>query len=358
MGGEPGLPHTCERNTLDVYTKFVYFDCVCRADSTLAFPTEASRDAQRRRHWIIGMMEVNMRKFTNVERIDRNRAKEVAMVIVLVQFGTLLGFPDRARGQLIAHWTFDVDGSDAVGAHAGTLQGGASISGNGDAIAGQALVLDGDGDYVSVPYSSDFELVSGTISLWFKGGPSSQQRAFYALTDFHHGSAHGPSHGWAILGGTGTSDDRIGLATGLPIVNFFGANSLLNSGVFHHFVATFKPGGDAILYVDGQQVATAALQNPFAYTDLNPPVTIGRWGAAEAEGGPANARDYLGRIDDVQIYNRPLNSGEVAFLFHNPGKSVPPGGIPTISQWGLIVMAGLVVAAGGSILRKRRARAA
>ena len=30
---------------------------------------------------------------------------------------------------------------------------------------------------------------------------------------------------------------------------------------------------------------------------------------------------------------------------------------PTVSQWGLIVMAGLVVAAGGSILRKRRAQA-
>jgi hypothetical protein len=30
---------------------------------------------------------------------------------------------------------------------------------------------------------------------------------------------------------------------------------------------------------------------------------------------------------------------------------------PTVSQWGLIVMAGLVAAAGGSILHKRRAQA-
>ena len=58
------------------------------------------------------------------------------MVVVLVQFGTFLGFPGWAKGQLIAHWPFDVDGSDAVGPHMGTLQGGASISGDGDAIAG------------------------------------------------------------------------------------------------------------------------------------------------------------------------------------------------------------------------------
>lgn len=33
-----------------------------------------------------------------------------------------------------------------------------------------------------------------------------------------------------------------------------------------------------------------------------------------------------------------------------------PPDIPTVSQWGLIVMAGLVAVAGGSILRKRRVR--
>jgi hypothetical protein len=43
---------------------------------------------------------------------------------------------------------------------------------------------------------------------------------------------------------------------------------------------------------------------------------------------------------------------------YDPTNQKTPDGqcIPTVSQWGLIVMAGLVAAAGGSILRKRRGR--
>ncbi len=166
---------------------------------------------------------------------------------MLLPLAALLASTDGVQASPFAHWTFDVDASDALGAHPGAMMGNASISSDGGAIAGEALILDGDGDYVSIPYSSDFQLGAGTISLWFRGGPNSQQRVFYALLDFHHGSNHGASHGWAILGARdeaqGQAEGRIGLATGLPVVNCFGAKALLDSGTFHHFAATFNRAG-------------------------------------------------------------------------------------------------------------------
>jgi hypothetical protein len=140
----------------------------------------------------------------------------------------------------------------------------------------------------------------------------------------------------------------------LPIVNFFGANALLDSGAFHHFVATFQPGGNAVLYVDGQPQGTVSLPSPFAYIDASPPLSIGRWGAAADQGELPDARDYLGRIDDVQIYNHALGASEVSYLYNNPGSTL--ASIPAVSEWGMIVMTGLLAAEGGSILHKRRAR--
>jgi len=102
-------------------------------------------------------------------------------------------------------------------------------------------------------------------------------------------------------------------------------------------------------------VASAALESPFAYIDTNPPLSIGRWGAAEAQGEPANARDYLGRIDDVQIYDGALDAEQVQFLFQNPGETARC--VPTVSAWGMMAMAVLVLLAGGAVIARRRAAA-
>ncbi len=309
--------------------------------------------ARHKRLYVRGAYSIRSR-LDNAIRSGARRAY-VRVGAMLLPLGALLASTDGVLANPIAHWTFDVDASDALGAHSGALMGNASISSDGGAFAGEALVLDGDGDYVSIPYSSDFQLGIGTISLWFRGGPNSQQRVFYALMDFHHGSNHGASHGWAILGARdemqGQAVGRIGLATGLDVVNYFGAKALLDSGTFHHFAATFQPGGSAVLYVDGQQVASAALDSPFAYIDTNPPLSIGRWGAAEAQGEPANARDYLGRIDDVQVYDCVLDAQRVQFLFQNPGQTALC--IPTLSEWGMMAMAGLMLLAGGGVISRR-----
>ena len=268
--------------------------------------------------------------------------------------GVLSTWSGSAQAGVIAHWTFDVDGSDNAHQHHGTLVGDATITTGGGGAAGEALELDGDGDFMQVnSYSPDFELFSGTVSLWFRGGPSSAQREFYALVDLHHGTGHGTEdHGWAVLGSV--TEDRIGLAGHLAIVNFFGANALLDDGEWHHFVATFEGGGSARLYVDGVFAASAPFPG-FTFIDETEALTIGRWGAAVDQGQPANARDFLGWLDDVQIYDEPLGPSEVDYLYNNPGRVVSSS-IPTVSSWGLVAMTLLSLTAGTIILGRRRVR--
>jgi len=279
----------------------------------------------------------------------------VAIGYVLV--GVLSAWPESAQAGVIAHWTFDVDGSDSVGVHHGTLEGDATITAGEVGAAGEALLLDGDGDFMQVSaYSPEFELTSGAISLWFRGGPSSQQShggGFYALVDLHHGTGHGTEgHGWAVLGSV--TEDRIGLAGHLAIVNFFGANALLDDGEWHHFVATFEGGGSATLYVDGVFAASAPFPG-FTFIDETEALTIGRWGAAVDQGQPANARDFLGWLDDVQIYDEPLGSPEVDYLYNNPGRVVPSS-IPTVSSWGLVAMTLLLLTSATIVLSRRGGR--
>jgi predicted outer membrane repeat protein len=268
-----------------------------------------------------------------VERIrGRRRSQTVALLAALASWAVLAR---AARADVVAHWTFDVNASDAVGTHHGTPEGGAVISSDGGAIAGQSLVLDGNGDFVRVPYSADFNLTSGTVSLWFRGGLSASQRSLMSFIDLHHGQNHGSQdHGWTVQGCSNNGPDSCpggsiifgGYAPALFAVGKTGTNALLNDGVFHHLVATFASGGNARLYVDGVLV-DAELFPGISYVE-SPPLTIGRHGAAEevGEGGQANARDYLGRIDDVQIYDLALNAGQVQYLFGHPGMTVPDVG--------------------------------
>ena len=59
--------------------------------------------------------------------------------------------------------------------------------------------------------------------------------------------------------------------------------------------------------------------------------------------------DYLnGSIDEVRVYSRVLNTDEIHELY------APEPPVPTVSEWGLIVMAVLVLTAGTLVFLRRR----
>ena len=102
----------------------------------------------------------------------------------------------------------------------------------------------------------------------------------------------------------------------------------INDGNYHHVVVTRDQGtGQKQIYIDGalnnaDTSDTALLSNP----------QIMVFGAqADASQADPNSpslggsNGYVGLMDNAQIYSRVLSSTEVAFLYHNPGATIPVG---------------------------------
>jgi hypothetical protein len=86
-------------------------------------------------------------------------------------------------------------------------------------------------------------------------------------------------------------------------------SSALSLNTWYHVTATFQKDDFARLYINGVQVASAAV----AYTFSN---TTAPWrlGGITIGSGCGDGSYFPGSIDDVRVYNRALNSTEVATL--------------------------------------------
>ena len=85
--------------------------------------------------------------------------------------------------------------------------------------------------------------------------------------------------------------------------------ALPSTGVWHLITGTYD-GAKMTLYVDGVVVATAAKTGAIAVT--SDPLFIG----AKKAGDTTSGNNFLGKIDDVRVYNKALTAGEVAALLN------------------------------------------
>jgi hypothetical protein len=204
--------------------------------------------------------------------------------------------PDQAN--LVARWTFDGSFKDSVGARTGTAFGDAKII--TDTAKGQVLTLDGNGDFVDVPYSASLNPPAFTVSLWARptsGGSDyrspltsrddTPQRGYILYVE--------PGNTWQFWTGNGTGWD-----------NTAGPAAQLDEWAY--VTATFA-NNQKVLYLNGRQVA----QSTAAVTlSLNTQQPL-RIGAGSSE-SPAGNYFWRGQIDDVRIYNRALSTAEVVGL--------------------------------------------
>ncbi len=166
---------------------------------------------------------------------------------------------------------------------------------------GNALVSDGDGDYVTIP---DHPLLNFhtrqdfTISAWFRSGASSQGRILLKA-----GVTNGSPQGYGIMFDYG----RIRAFLWSPVFPY-GAieldaphisypppphHAFFNDNTWHH-VALVRDGADLILYVDGQKAQSGSATDTTLVNDS--PL---RFGADTAE----PARFSLdGQIDEVRMW--------------------------------------------------------
>jgi chitodextrinase len=218
---------------------------------------------------------------------------------------------------LLGYWNFDEDtgivADDSSGnGYNGTVNGATWVTG----YINYALKFNGTTNDVvtpNIPLQNAF-----SISVWVNPALTPQTPfGRIAETEYNHGfylglSASGSAYQFIVNGGagaTGTCDSAYGCTLG----------GTVTSG-WHLVTATYN-GTNAILYVDGMQVATETFTAP---ANESLPLYIGRYYAGNGYG-------WNGAIDEVRLYSRALSSAEVSAIYNytaGPPDTTPPT-VPT-----------------------------
>jgi hypothetical protein len=197
-------------------------------------------------------------------------------------------------GNLVHHYPFDADASDAVGGADGALVDGASV-------VGGVLSLDGSGDYVQlgeqiVPVSGSYSVALFALQSTAQGDNAEYiSQGFGGGPGFYIGTTPG-------FGGTIRATDSW-QNTGAAIPSI---------GDWHHIALTVDAsGGVSRLYVDGMLSAT-----------LGAAIVTASGGTNTRFGQQFSGSEYFaGMLDDIRVYDHALSAVEVGALAGVPEAS-------------------------------------
>ncbi len=166
--------------------------------------------------------------------------------------------------------------------------------------SGGAAWWTNDGAYIVIPAAEHLQTTQLTMAVWIKAVET--------------------SHGRTILEGGGPGGFKLGLMgdgphRGRPFASVGGIQVVGDSAVnddFWHHVTLVMDGSALKLYVDAaQQKQTAALTNAW-------PGAKGEWSLGMNRAHPTEAekdRSFLGRMDELRVYNRPLDSAAISAIY-------------------------------------------
>jgi hypothetical protein len=201
-----------------------------------------------------------------------------------------------APAGLVGWWRAENDALDSVGANHGTLRNGAGFA---EGRVGRAFALDGTDDFIEIPDAPALRPVSVTLEAWVAFDVISGRQVLF---DKARSTGDSGSYALWLQFGTlrGAARDSELSAPFSPV-----------PGRWHHLAYTLDAGAkQQALYADGVLVASGSASSPIAY-DAEP-LLLGR--GQSGSGAPIS---FLhGRIDEAAIYNRALNSAEIAAIFN------------------------------------------
>jgi len=228
----------------------------------------------------------------------------------------------RIHTNLIAWWSGEENAEDIWNSHHGTSS---TNVGYADGIVGKAFDLPGSNSVVTVPASPELNVQSLTVEGWIYPRDTLNQQALFEFSSPYNyglhiwlnmnGSASIPGMLYANLKtSSGFYSDRI----------ITGPAGLIQSTQWTHIALTYdQPSGKAVLYVNGQSVASKNFDTTPARTDL--PIHLG---------SRHGYYGFNGRMDEFALYNRALSSNEVRLIYlaGSQGKcppEIPPSVIST-----------------------------
>ncbi|MHC4519596.1 MAG: LamG domain-containing protein, partial [Planctomycetota bacterium] len=223
------------------------------------------------------------------------------LVSLLVILSSALYAQDAS---LVVYFPFDDDtGSEAIdlssNANNGAIEGDPQQV---EGIFGSALMFDATDDQVVVPGNPTLDIQDQiTMAAWIRPGPN-------LTADWRTVMGKSPT---SVLGQTTFSYDIRTDNTGILrfSLNIGGWQYILGptlvEDTWYHVVGTYD-GAELVLYLDGQAIGTAAASGQINVTA--DPFCVGN--IVNAAGG-SNNEYWSGIIDEVAMWNRALDEGEV-----------------------------------------------
>jgi hypothetical protein len=200
----------------------------------------------------------------------------------------------------VAEYSFDEDKGEAVedqaGEHDGSVEG-AEWTEHGR--YGGAMKFDGEA-MVTIPASEDLDLTEEfTLEAWIRPEAGCEFGQIFVKEDAEE------AHAAYVVSKHGS---KLGAYLGVPGVEEESPSGALVIGAWQHIAVTFD-GSKAKLYVDGAEAGTAPVDEILS--------TSGDLRIGGSHFG-SNGGGFVGRIDEVRIYGRSLEEGEVAADMETP----------------------------------------
>ncbi len=253
----------------------------------------------------------------------------------------------RAFGAVLALAVFGAAPSAAFGAHTGPLLGQWHLDENvncggescfqtldssghgfhseagpavdlGPGRFGNALMATDETDSYRIIESSALTPAKLTLVAWVQSGSSPGDGRYVAGLGGGGGSCTPPAYAMSTLNdwlvfSLRTAADGAVHSLGVP------AESIWDGG--WHMVAGTFDGQTARLYLDGAEIGQGALATPIDYTLVDRRLMIGDY---VDNSSCEHDTSFRGGIDEVRVYDRALNAGEVSRMAKAPGPH-PPG---------------------------------
>ena len=230
-------------------------------------------------------------------------------LIHLATFGFVLSLvlTGAAKGvdpSLVAWYRFDGNALDSSGNNLhGTVMGNPTYT---TGVFGQAIDLDGDGDYIDCGLDPKFDITEFiTFTYWIK------VRAFDAA--WQTVLSRGDDSWRSSRAGSSGTESFMEAAVGGTSGNYLYGVTTVDDGQWHHVGATYD-GTTFFLYVDGELDASEPSTGQITVSSY--PLYIG-------ENSQATGRHWNGLIDDVMIFNRAFSHEEIQRVMQSSAGAYP-----------------------------------
>jgi uncharacterized repeat protein (TIGR01451 family) len=197
-------------------------------------------------------------------------------------------------------WRGEGNAADSAGTNNGTVVGGVSYT---PGLVGQAFNFNGQGSYVDLGTGADITGTAAfTIGVWIRttsDGVIINQRDPANFNGEYVLAVTGGKLSWATFG-----NNQYGFN--------FTSNQSVNDGNWHFVAVTRLADGTGQIYIDGkldhfQTVAPVPLGSGFH-------VYLGEDVRNAVDIGPSASANFVGQIDEVQLYNQALTAGQIQSL--------------------------------------------